>query len=318
MAILRATPYLLLPAALVCASVSCGGEQSGAKGSGGAGNAVSSWGPALQVELPPDIKAKVDPLVAAITRLECERSRNCCSKFDLKPRVNCDSFSTYLLLAGVDARTVGDVSNYDYRFNQALADVCLDEFKRQVNDCVVDESTETTWWKACTGVVLVNKKGDPPLECIFEEHCALDPAPGTRCFDGHCIPEVEVATGASCRSEANPTSVPKCAPADYCDIDGTCSPLAQLGEACGECVAPYGCSDGKCAPRNPDGATCLNDNSCLSGAYCVCSGGDCSQDICVSPHRAGEACEFDLQCAGNGHCTNGTCKPDVLTLCERP
>jgi len=316
----RAAAYLLLLAALVGAAVSCGGEKSGASGSGGAaGGGVSSWGPGLVVNLPPDIEAKVKPLVDEITRLACERSRNCCAKYDLTPRTNCDSLSTSLLLGGVDARTVGDVSNYDYRFNDALAKICLDEFKKQVNDCIVDSSTETTWWKACTGVVLVNPKGDPPLECIFDEHCSLDPVHGTRCLDGHCIPEVEVPLGASCFGEANPTSLPTCGATGYCNSgDGTCHARGQLGESCGECVDPYGCKDGKCAQREPDGTVCRNNDSCLAGAYCECSGGDCSENICVSPHKAGEACTFELQCTGNGHCTNGICKPDVLEICELP
>ena len=313
-------PYLLLSAALAGAVVSCGSESSGSLGAGGsAGGGVSSWGPGLKVDLPPDIETKVDPLIDQLTRLSCERSQNCCAMYGFKPRTNCDSISTYLLLSGVDARTVGPVSDYDYRFNDVLAKICLDEFKKQVNDCIIDDSTETTWWKACTGVVLVNPKGDPPLECIFDEHCSLDPVHGTRCVDGHCVPEVEVPTGASCLGEANPTSLPTCGALGYCNSgDGTCHARGQLGESCGECVDPYGCNDGTCAPRNADGTACHSDDSCLAGAYCVCSGGDCSQKICVSPHKAGEACTFELQCEGNGHCTNGICLPDVLQICEMP
>ena len=307
---------LLLPAALTCGVVSCGSEGSGAPGTGGNGD---TWGPGPQVDLPPDIAAKVNPLVDDITRLTCERSRNCCAKYGLHPRATCESYATSLLLGGVDARTVGDVSNYDYRFNEALAKICLDEFTKQVKECIVDDSTETTWWMACTGVVLVNAKGEPPLECIFDEHCALDPAPGTSCWEGHCLPEIEVPTGVSCLGEANPTSFPACGPTGYCNSGtGTCQARAQLGEACGECVDPYGCDLGKCAPRHPDGAPCMGNDSCLSGAYCMCGDGGCTGKICVSPHNAGEACDFDLQCEGVGHCTNGICKPDVLAICEIP
>jgi hypothetical protein len=317
----RAVAYLLLPAALVGAAVSCGGEKSGAGGSGGsAGGGVSSWGPGLEVDLPPDIEAKVKPLVDDITRYVCERSRNCCAKYDLEPRVDCESYATYLLLAGVDARTVGDIGNYDYRFNDALAKVCLDEIEKLVNDCIVDDSTQTAWWMACTGVVLVNSKGERPLECIFSQACALDPAQGEVCLDDHCVPEVEVPTGASCFGEANPTSFPTCRATDYCNSgDGTCHARAQLGEACGgACVDPYGCKDGNCAPRDPDGTPCLSDDSCLAGAYCICGDGGCTGKICVSPHKAGEACTFELQCGGGMHCTNGICKPEVLGICELP
>jgi hypothetical protein len=308
----------LLAGALLAALVSCGSDRSGSQGPGG--GRTSTWPPAAVVELPPDIEAKVKPLVDEITRYVCERSRNCCAKYDFEPRVDCESYASFLLLGGVDARTVGPVSDYDYRFNDALAKICVDEIKKLVNDCIVDDSTQTDWWMACTGVVLVNSKGERPLECIFSEACALDPAPGEVCFDDHCVPEVEVPTGASCIGEADPTTFPKCGLLDYCNSgDGTCTARRQLGEACGGgCVAPYGCKDGKCAPRDPDGTPCVGDDSCLEGAYCICGDGGCTQKICVSPHNAGEACTFELQCEGGTHCTNGICKPELLSICELP
>jgi len=311
----------LVTAVLLGSAVSCGSDNSGSSGSGGtAGGSGSSWGPAAHVDLPPDIEAKVKPLLDEVARLHCERGRKCCAMYDMVPRVDCEAFATELLLGGVDARTVGPVSNYDYRFNDALAKICLDEFQKQVNDCIVDESTETTWWMACSSVVLVNSKGDTPLECIFSQACALDPAPGTLCIDEHCVPEVEVPTGASCYGEANPTTVPACGPLDYCNSgDGTCWARGQLGGPCGgPCVAPYGCNNGTCATRDPDGTPCVSDDSCLEGAYCICGDGGCTGKICVSPHNAGEACTFELQCESNGHCANGICKPKVLSICELP
>jgi len=321
---LRARGGFALAFWTVCALgvASCGCSSGGSGADGGTGGTAHD--PDVWVDMPPDVDAKVRALVDEMARLTCERSRNCCGKYGFRPLTSCSAYASTLIVGGAYGHIgPGDPTAFEFHFNEALAQICLDEFRKDKNECVfADQLPLTAWQYACSGTLLVNRKDEPSRECLFDEHCALDPAPGTRCVDDHCLSEVEVPVGAECFLAEGATVAPTCGPLGRCNSSSVCEPRGQAGGSCyagtDTCVAGYGCVGGVCVPPSPDGTVCQDNGACLEHAYCVCSGGACETDICISSRASGQPCEFELQCQGADTCVNGFCKPDALFLCELP
>jgi hypothetical protein len=106
-----------------------------------------------------------------------------------------------------------------------------------------------------------------------------------------------------------------CAPGTACvlglDFCGTCKPVVDDGQACGNgevtCAADSTCSDDVCVARKKVGEACADGDRCLLGASC--NDGFCRGPTVVA---VGDACDQANRCPYKSHCEAGSCVEDGL------
>ena len=158
----------------------------------------------------------------------------------------------------------------------------------------------------------------PPGTGIFCDSSSLTNtcAPGRECIGDTCV-RLEVfeqgeacSAGSRCRSGA-------------CRF-GTCRPLAQEGQACGDCLEGLGCfggvcevtglcnlcsercADNRCLPYLPIGGVCSFSIECGPSAFCN------SRNECAARASVGASCSGAAPCDQGLECEYGT------NVCVRP
>ncbi|RYE95062.1 MAG: hypothetical protein EOO75_00270 [Myxococcales bacterium] len=131
-------------------------------------------------------------------------------------------------------------------------------------------------------------------------------APGLTCRQGVCDWPGQ-GLGGKCSSYGTgncPDGLHCASPPD--STVGTCQRRVLLGGECGAslspCVEGLVCTQGVCAGRLPDGATCDEHSFCVN---------TCRDGVCRAPRRdaqAGEDCSFDLCAPGLACGTDDTCQ----------
>ena len=137
---------------------------------------------------------------------------------------------------------------------------------------------------------------------------------------GQCT--VPLPVGAACVNLDAWARQPQCAPGHSCVTDpvsywygeGTCRPLATLGEPCestGQCRGSDTTCWGdkgkmKCIWRSAPGESCVLDGHCLDGLYCTKGIGVCRDPV---SRRVGDPCGDQAHCVADLRCMSGTCRP---------
>ena len=148
--------------------------------------------------------------------------------------------------------------------------------------------------------------GIPTTGCAGDLYCLLDPlsskgictarpSAGQTCvtspLGGLCAAGSDCTSGV-CAAPGTCGSGLTCDASSYCNASlGSCSPMAAVGEACGDL------SSSSLPP-------------CLAPATCNSTTGKCA-----APRASGEACDADHPCSGYLLCVSGTCRPLDATTC---
>ncbi len=154
------------------------------------------------------------------------------------------------------------------------------------------------------------------LVCDTEAHeCVQE---GCR-EDSHCpgLMTCDLDSG-ECQSALLCISQDDCGEGLFC-VDGSCLEQAP------ECINNTDCGDNEiCLNNECEMRTCLNDDQCSTGRYCISSNlcGECREDThcpgtqtCSASNTCVEAgaCTVDDDCLGTRTCQGGTCAPIACT-----
>lgn len=140
---------------------------------------------------------------------------------------------------------------------------------------------------------------DPATAMTEGEGDACNPLEATLCQEGlSCVVDTVVPLAFHCVATSSPGGPCRPGTPDPCprgqacdadlsggDLDGTCQPLPEAGEAClstslaAPCAAGLQCIDGLCVATQRNGAGCTRSDQCRSG--------NCEDGICAPPACAG-------------------------------
>lgn len=138
--------------------------------------------------------------------------------------------------------------------------------------------------------------------------CVRQPGAGEACGPGPCR-EGAACVGGVCVTKARAgeaCGAVGCERGLFCDANGTCVVLRQLGEACAsttECAWSL-CVDGVCRGPQTEGEPCSDELTCASSLACV-------DGVCVPRAALGEPCG-QRGCAGTALCVDGACRDRLL------
>ncbi|WP_437723063.1 hypothetical protein [Sorangium sp. So ce861] len=314
-------PLVALVAAVtpvVALAPGCGGDAPPPHGAGGAGDPGDFT---VNIELPPDIEARLLEIATDLGAVICERARNCCDHYGFEPRTDCLQLGGAIFalqLASATELGAKDPSEFDFYIDDAMAERCLEVARSVTNKCAFTDELTFAWFWPCSSVLGVAPKGEEPEECNADPMCEAKHGPGHGCVIDSCRPIVEVEEGAACGPPNEDAIIPVCGASDHCDI-GTCERRASIGEPCvssKECVSEAYC-DSVCLPRSPLGAPCL-EAACAEGLACRCPTYNCDEPFCFEPREVGEPCSVDGECSFPVLCQDGICKPSSVGFCEPP
>ncbi|AUX26414.1 uncharacterized protein SOCEGT47_069750 [Sorangium cellulosum] len=324
---LAARPLVALVAAmlpLAAVAHGCGGDAPAPDDTGAAG---ASGDYQIDLDLPPEIGARVLEIATELGAAICERARSCCDHFGFRPRTDCVQMGGEIFayrMLGVAGLGEVDLSELDFSINEAMAERCIDIARSLSHQCTFPAIGVVDWFWPCYLVLDASREGEVPDECDGDEVCQVKYGPGNGCLRDICLPFAEVEEGADCGLPQEGPTIPVCSASHYCS--STCQPRAALGEPCGSaaCVAGAFC-DGEadartCVPRLPLGAPCPSDHACAEGLHCACPkfGSSCDERFCFEEREIGEPCSADPECPFPTRCEGGICKPSSLGFCEAP
>ncbi|HMA92740.1 MAG TPA: hypothetical protein VKP30_08645, partial [Polyangiaceae bacterium] len=252
----------------------------------------------INIDLPPDVEARVREIVRELSGLICQRSRKCCSHYGFHALTDCTELAAapFILesFAATDLGTL-DASQIDASIDETMAALCLETTRSVIDQCIfpAEERLHYAWYLPCSRALSITAKGTSVKQCRGEGDelpCVAHFGQGYGCHRERCVPIVEVATGAACGRAASEIDIkPQCASTDCCP-DYYCEPMVAVGESCNsnaQCLGDAYCSADStnqvCTNGAELGESCLGTNrvECKGGLECRCEMWGCSEPHCV-------------------------------------
>lgn len=152
--------------------------------------------------------------------------------------------------------------------------------------------------------------------------CAADLAPGSACTSRSQCGGDTTCTGLSIIDQQPGQCLSISRPGDPCDFicygnlycaSGTCHDLPKLGDSCSAFTPCSGvdtiCSNGVCASREGENASCSSTTLCQPGLFCSSEVNE-PRPLCVPPRGAGQPCTKPSHCESH-LCSSITDEPGV-------